>query len=126
MNQHFMHPHFEAQNILESLTWLAHDGLAGMTAETAELILVSEEPWAIVLDAAKARLLGPQGAPAPAPAMLTQKPAESSPAVTHGAPAPVKPAPMAHKATAPAFTPTIRPAWDTRPAHTPPRKMAGL
>lgn len=65
-----MNHHWEAQTVLESLTWLSQN-LTGLDTETAELILVAEQPWAIVLDAAKARLLGPQGAPAPAKPAIT-------------------------------------------------------
>jgi hypothetical protein len=136
-----MNPHFEAQSILESLTWLSHDGLAGMTAETAELILVAETPWSIVLDAAKAKLLVPQPSrqslnpanvgsttygsttygytPAPAPTLTATvaDPAKMGEVLAAHAPA---------GAPAPAPVANLRPAISTAPVPAPPRKMAGM
>lgn len=118
-----MNNHWEAQTVLESLTWLSQN-LTGLDTETAEIILVSEGPWAIVLDYSKAKLSGPQGGSAPAPAPLSQASAESLPAATLERPAMNIPS---HTTSVPSFPATLRPIWDTSPGESePPRKLAGM
>ena len=69
-----MHPHFEAQSVLESLTFLCLN-TAEIDASTAELLATAEQAWIPVIATAHKKLAGTTNPPADPLETTTNPPA---------------------------------------------------